>query len=106
MPEIILFGYKKAIEHNLYTRYGISVMNNRKPQAISGIATPLSEQVKAMRKAAGLTQAETAKRTGVGLRFVRDLEQGKLSVRMDKVNQVLVLFGFHIEAVKDHETSA
>ena len=81
-------------------------MNNKKPKATSGIAMPLSVQVKGMRKAAGLTQAAMAKRTGVGLRFVRDVEQGKPSVRLDKVNQVLVLFGYHIEAVKDHETSA
>jgi y4mF family transcriptional regulator len=81
-------------------------MKKNASQATSGIATPLSVQVKEMRKAAGLTQAEMAKRTGVGLRFVRDVEQGKPSVRLDKVNQVLVLFGYHIEAVKDHETSA
>ena len=77
-----------------------------KPKATSGIATPLSLQVKEMRNAAGLTQAAMAKRTGVGLRFVRDVEQGKASVRLDKVNQVLALFGYHIEAVKDHEISA
>ena len=81
-------------------------MKKMASQATSGIATPLSLQVKKMRKAAGLTQAEMAKRTGVGLRFVRDVEQGKPSVRLDKVNQVLALFGYHIEAVKDHETSA
>jgi len=81
-------------------------MKNKKPQATSGIATPLSMQVKAMRKAARLTQAGMARRTGVGLRFVRDVEQGKPSVRLDKVNQVLALFGYHVEAVKDHETSA
>ena len=81
-------------------------MKNKASQAMSGIPMPLSLQVKKMRKAAGLTQAEMAKRTGVGLRFVRDVEQGKPSVRVDKVNQVLALFGHHIEAVKDHETSA
>ena len=66
----------------------------------------LSAQIKRLRKNAGLTQTEMAKRTGVGLRFVRDVEQGKATVRVDKVNQVLVLFGYHVEAVKDHETSA
>ncbi|MFC1764607.1 helix-turn-helix transcriptional regulator [Planctomycetota bacterium] len=49
--------------------------------------------IKAMRKAAGLTQLELAQRAGVGLRFVRELEQGKQTVRLDKVNQVLALFG-------------
>jgi len=59
-------GIKNVIECICYTRYGISVMNNKKPKATSGIAMPLSVQVKGMRKAAGLTQAAMAKRTGVG----------------------------------------
>ncbi|MBS0630231.1 MAG: helix-turn-helix transcriptional regulator [Verrucomicrobia bacterium] len=45
------------------------------------------------RKAAGLTQVELAEKAGVGIRFIRDLEQGKESVRMDAVNKVLYLFG-------------
>ena len=49
--------------------------------------------VKLRRRQLGLTQKELADRAGVGLRFVRDLEQGKESLRMDKVNQVLMLFG-------------
>lgn len=81
-------------------------MKGKKPKAIPGIATALSAQIKELRKKAGLTQAEMAKRTGVGLRFVRDVEQGKQTVRVDKVNQVLALFGYHVEAVKDRETSA
>lgn len=81
-------------------------MKNKDLQVISGIATTLSAQVKELRKKARLTQAEMAKRTGVGLRFVRDVEQGKPTVRADKVNQVLTLFGYHVEAVKDHESSA
>ena len=40
-----------------------------------------------------LTQRELAERAGVGLRFIRDLEQGKQTLRLDKVNQVLALFG-------------
>ena len=62
----------------------------------------ISIQVKTLRKKAGLTQVQLAERAGVGLRFIRDLEQGKETVRMDKVNQVLKLFGCHLEAVKDH----
>ena len=49
--------------------------------------------IKESRKAAGLTQEEFAIRAGLGLRFVRDLEQGKETVRMDKVNQALAMFG-------------
>ena len=46
-----------------------------------------------LRKKAGLTQEEFAVRSGLGLRFVRELEQGKETVRMDKVNQALAMFG-------------
>jgi y4mF family transcriptional regulator len=57
----------------------------------------ISEFVKTERKKAGLTQEEFALRAGLGLRFVRELEQGKATVRMDKVNQALSMFG--MEAV-------
>ena len=53
----------------------------------------LASEIAEMRKAAGLTQTELARRAGVGLRFVRKLEQGKPTVRLDKVSQVLDLFG-------------
>jgi y4mF family transcriptional regulator len=48
--------------------------------------------IKENRKAAGLTQEEFAARSGLGLRFVRELEQGKETVRMDKVNAALAMF--------------
>lgn len=54
---------------------------------------PISIYVKMSRREAGLTQKEFALRSGLGLRFVRDLEQGKESLRMDKVNQALAMFG-------------
>ena len=57
----------------------------------------IAEFVKTQRKAAGLTQEQFAMRSGVGLRFVRELEQGKTTVRMDKVNVALAMFG--MEAV-------
>ena len=53
----------------------------------------LSEYVKQMRKEHNLTQVELSEKSGVGLRFVRELEQGKQTLRLDKVNQVLSLFG-------------
>jgi y4mF family transcriptional regulator len=59
----------------------------------------LNEFVKSKRNAAKLTQPELAGKAGVGLRFVRDLEQGKASLRLDKVNQVLQLFGYQTGAV-------
>ncbi len=59
----------------------------------------LAEFVKQRRNAARLTQPELAAKAGVGLRFVRELEQGKETVRLDKVNQVLQLFGYQCGAV-------
>ncbi|MEE8807768.1 MAG: type II toxin-antitoxin system Y4mF family antitoxin [Lactimicrobium sp.] len=53
----------------------------------------IAKYVKKARREAGLTQKEFALRSGLGLRFVRDLEQGKETVRMDKVNQALAMFG-------------
>lgn len=53
----------------------------------------LSAYVKQMRKQYDLTQIDFSEKAGVGLRFVRELEQGKQTLRMDKVNQVLNLFG-------------
>ena len=52
----------------------------------------IAEFIKTNRKAAGLTQEEFAIRSGLGLRFVRELEQGKPTVRMDKVNIALAMF--------------
>lgn len=57
----------------------------------------IAKYVKSQRKQLGLTQEEFAMRSGLGLRFVRELEQGKETVRMDKVNQALAMFG--MEAV-------
>lgn len=59
----------------------------------------LSVFVKEKRRAANLTQQELAEKAGVGLRFVRDLEQGKETLRLDKVNQVLQLFGYQVGAI-------
>lgn len=58
---------------------------------------PIAKFIKENRKAVGLTQEEFALRSGLGLRFVRELEQGKKTVRMDKVNVALNMF--NMEAV-------
>lgn len=60
----------------------------------------LSEFVRNRRKSLGMTQPELAEKAGTGLRFVRDLEQGKKTLRMDKVNQVLGLFGYELGPVR------
>ncbi len=52
-----------------------------------------------MRKQFGLTQVDLAAKSGVGLRFVREMEQGKETLRLDKVNQVLLLFGQEVGPV-------
>lgn len=59
----------------------------------------LSLFLKEKRKFTNLTQPELAAKAGVGLRFVRELEQGKTTLRMDKVNQVLRLFGHELGPV-------
>jgi len=59
----------------------------------------LHKFVKQKRKETKLTQSELAEKAGVGLRFVRDLEQGKKTLRLDKVNQILQLFRYQVGAV-------
>lgn len=59
----------------------------------------LSGFVKEKRKAVQLTQVELSEKAGVGLRFIRELEQGKETLRLDKVNQVLKLFGYEMGPV-------
>ncbi|MCC5815619.1 MAG: helix-turn-helix transcriptional regulator [Leptospira sp.] len=53
----------------------------------------IGEFIQSKRKSQGITQERLAEISGVGLRFIRDLEQGKPTVRLDKVNQVLSVFG-------------
>ncbi|MDE6538129.1 MAG: helix-turn-helix transcriptional regulator [Muribaculaceae bacterium] len=55
--------------------------------------TNLAKYIKAKRKEFGISQVELSQKSGVGLRFIREMEQGKETMRMDKVNQVLALFG-------------
>lgn len=61
--------------------------------------TTLSKYVKSARKQHNLTQVELSEKSGVGLRFVRELEQGKQTLRLDKVNQILNLFGCEVGVV-------
>ncbi|WP_349258984.1 helix-turn-helix transcriptional regulator [Chitinophaga sp.] len=56
----------------------------------------LSQLIKAKRKQRGLTQHDLALKSGLGLRLIREIEQGKTSMRMDKVNQLLALFGMEL----------
>ena len=58
----------------------------------------LSPIVKSLRKQYNITQEELSLKSGVGLRFVRDFEQGKVSLRLDKVNQLLNFFNYEVTA--------
>lgn len=58
--------------------------------------TLLSKTIKAKRKENGLTQEDLSLKSGLGLRLIREIEQGKTSMRMDKVNQLLTLFGMEL----------
>ena len=63
----------------------------------------IGSYIKQERKKAGLTQDEFAMRSGLGLRFIRELEQGKKTVRLDKVNQALAMFGMEAVPGKPEE---
>lgn len=69
-------------------RYKVDAMNN------------LSTTVKMLRKQYNLTQEELSLKSGVGLRFVRELEQGKETLRFDKVNQLLDFFNYEMVATQ------
>lgn len=64
------------------------------------IMTKLALYVKSKRKEFGLTQVDLSQKSGVGLRFIRELEQGKQTLRLDKVNQVLAMFGAEMTPTK------
>ena len=60
----------------------------------------LGEYIREKRKQYNLTQIELAERSGVGVRFIRELERGKTTVQLDKINQVLAPFGEALEPTK------
>jgi y4mF family transcriptional regulator len=67
--------------------------------------TLLTETVKQLRKQYKMTQEQLALKSGVGLNFVREMEQGKPTVRLDKVNQVLNLFNYEMRPTPKHQES-
>jgi len=62
--------------------------------------TPLNKFVRLKRKSLKMTQKEMSEKSGVGIRFIRELERGKETLKMDKVNQVLDLFGFELGPIE------
>jgi len=91
-------GYALIIKVYIYTLKGIKMEQSE-----------LNELVRQKRKSLKMTQKEMSEKSGVGLRFIRELEKGKETLKMDKVNQVLNLFGFELGPVasikfnRDHE---
>lgn len=69
-------------------------MKRRTLKELDQVGGPIASLVRTKRKLLGITQIELAERIGVGLRFLKELEQGKQSLRLDKVNEVLRYFGY------------
>jgi len=70
---------------------------------------PIAAFVREKRKSIKLSQEELAFKAGVGLRFLRELERGKTTLRLDKVNQVLELFGKQVgitDLERDYDTES
>jgi y4mF family transcriptional regulator len=61
---------------------------------------PIATFIRSNRKKLGYTQIELADRTGVGLRFLKELELGKTTSKIDKINQVLAYFGYTLTPTK------
>lgn len=72
-----------------------------KDEALKRYIVNIVLQIKNLRKKNDLTQIEFARRAGVGLRFLRELEQGKITVRVDKLMQVLNFLGYHLDLRKN-----
>ena len=68
------------------------------------MGNPIAQFVKTKRKLLNLTQVDLAEKSGVGLRFVRELEQGKSTLRLDKVNQILDMFGCETGPIRKEES--
>ena len=64
----------------------------------------MANVIKQKRKSLKLTQEDLSEKSGLGLRLIREIEQGKTSMRMDKVNQLLALFGMELVAAPKSRT--
>lgn len=99
-------GYNLRCCEIIYTLNGVILIRFTifAPQRVYRM-TQLAKYVKEMRKQFGLTQVDLSQKSGVGLRFVRELEQGKQTLRLDKVNQVLAMFGAEMTPTKKERES-
>ena len=78
-------------------------MKNLKDEIKNKHLISINFKIAPLRKKIGLNQIQFAKRAGVGLRFLRELERGKMSVRLDKLIQVLDFLGCHLEIKGNNE---
>lgn len=87
--------------HLISTLTGASIysMNRRSQNEIKHDCGPIANLVRLKRKELGYNQSELSQRIGVGLRFLKELEIGKKTLRMDKVEQVLNYFGYTLYAI-------
>jgi len=68
--------------------------------------TTLNKFVRMKRKSLKMTQLEMSEKSGVGIRFLRELEKGKKTLKMDKVNQVLELFGYELGPLESERNTS
>jgi y4mF family transcriptional regulator len=59
----------------------------------------LAHDIRARRRSLGLRQRDLAELAGASERFIRELEHGKASVRLDKVTAVLDALGLELRAM-------
>lgn len=59
----------------------------------------LGQLIRQMRKSQGLTQEQLAVASGVGIRFLRELENGKESCQIGKAFQVIQMLGLEVVIV-------
>ncbi len=64
-----------------------------------GAEPPVAHFIRLARVSQGLTQRELADRCSVPLKTIREVEQGKPTVRMDTLNRILEYFGHEVGAI-------
>ena len=89
--------YLIAQNHELHREDSETIVTDKD----KAILRELGKKIAELRKESGLTQIEFAKRVGVGIKLVRNLEQGRKTVRVDKLNQIVAFLGYHLEVVKN-----
>lgn len=63
-------------------------------------ASDFGSLVRARRRVLGLRQSDLADLAGVSERFVHEVEAGKMTVRLDKLVDVLDAVGLHLQVLR------